>query len=580
MILQRLCDYYDRIADDPHIEISRMGFAIQQISFCVVISAEGELFDIQDVREHEGRTKRNLRMSLPYLGTRAGQKITPMFMWDQPRYMLGWVPREISVTKVGESSGDQKKRIKEQERTIAAFEASRTLHLRFKNEIDSSDYLSLVKFYEKWEPASLSGQLSDLLHELASGFGVFRISGEQRYLHEDPSVRIAWEKYLGAGTFESAQCLASGEFGEIVELHPAIKGVSARSAPLISFNDSAYTSYGKQKCLNSPVGKVASFKYSTALNFLLEPSRNRKLLLGDTTCVFWADEPSGICEDIFGMGVDSTLFEDEARATEIGNLLRHAIRGESVLPDPGTGFHILGLSPNAARLSVRFWISGTAIEIVDLILKHQKRLQMVGGNEEFGWISFKQILAETVREPRDIPPLLGGALLRSVLTGGPYPQSLLAAIIRRVRAEQDIRHVKAATIKAILNHNHAKEISPMLDIQRPECAYQLGRLFASLERAQEDALPGLNATVKDRYFGAASSTPASVFPRLIRMNQHHIGKLEGGKKVVAEKRIQEILGRINAFPPHLGLIDQGLFAIGYYHQRQDFFTKKDKFDES
>jgi CRISPR-associated protein Csd1 len=206
-------------------------------------------------------------------------------------------------------------------------------------------------------------------------------------------------------------------------------------------------------------------------------------------------------------------------------------------------------------------------------------MEIVKGSQDSAWIPLWMILLQTARESKEIPPLLGGALLRSVLTGGPYPQSLLAAVIRRVRAEQDIRHVKAATIKAILNHNHAKEISPMLDIHRPECAYQLGRLFASLERAQEDALPGLNATVKDRYFGAASSTPASVFPRLIRMNQHHIGKLEGGKKVVAEKRIQEIIGRINAFPAHLGLVDQGLFAIGYYHQRQDFFTKKEKTDE-
>jgi CRISPR-associated protein Csd1 len=173
-----------------------------------------------------------------------------------------------------------------------------------------------------------------------------------------------------------------------------------------------------------------------------------------------------------------------------------------------------------------------------------------------------------------IPPLLGGALLRAILTGGRYPEALYAAILRRIQADRTVPHPRAAAIKAILTRNHTKEGLAMLDPVRPEPAYQLGRLFAALEKAQEDALPGINATVKDRYFGAASSTPGTVFPRLIRMSQHHISKLEGGRKVVAEKRVQEICGRIDQFPSHLDLVGQGLFALGYYHQRQDFFTKK------
>lgn len=260
-------------------------------------------------------------------------------------------------------------------------------------------------------------------------------------------------------------------------------------------------------------------------------------------------------------------------------MLSRIAAGEAEPPDAGTGFYVLGLSPNASRLSIRFWISGTAGELIGRVARHQQRLEIAKSPKDRDFLALWLILAQTARESKEIQPLLGGALLRAVLTDGRYPESLLSAIIRRIRAEREIRHPKAATIKAILNKNYHKEISVMLDIERAEPSYHMGRLFASLERAQEDALPGLNATIKDRYFGAASSTPSSVFPRLIRMSQHHVRKLDGGKKVVAEKRLQEIMGRLDDFPPHLGLADQGLFAIGYYHQRQDFFTKKTKTED-
>ena len=312
------------------------------------------------------------------------------------------------------------------------------------------------------------------------------------------------------------------------------------------------------------------------MNRLLQKDSGRKLQIGDTTCVFWADKPT-IVEDLFSFGLDNeNVAEDEGRASEIENMLKRARDGVADLPDADVGFQVLGLSPNASRLSIRFWICESAENLINRIALHQQRLEIAKGPNDRDLIPLWLVLAQTARESKEIQPLLGGALLRSVLTNGRYPESLLAALIRRVRAEQDIRHVKAATLKAILIRNYQKDISIMLDPERSESSYHLGRLFACLERAQEDALPGLNATIKDRYFGAASSTPSSVFPRLIRLSQHHVGKLEGGKKVVAEKRIQEIMGRLTGFPSHLNLEDQGLFAIGYYHQRQDFFTKKDK----
>lgn len=583
MILQRLCEYYDRIAVDPQVEIAQQGFAPQKVSFEVVIDHDGSLSAINDIRDTDGKKPSPRMMQLPFEGRTSG--IKAMFLWDKAEYMLGYVPKEVREDPPNESDSDRVKREKKINRIADCFLACKSLHLDFASSIDEPLYQFLCRFFANWTPGSLTTGQMQLLDEVGTGFGVFRVNQHQRYLHELVAIKSFWgsRAAITSGDSVAGACLVTGTATPLARLHPVIKGVrdaQSSGASIVSFNNPAFASFGKSQSYNSPVSQAVAFKYTTALNHLLDRNNHRKLQVGDATCVFWADQNDGFMEDIFGFGLDPASVEDEQRAAEIGRSLRQAVDGHAVLSDPGVGFHVLGLSPNASRLSIRFWISGTAIELIGRVAEHQARMEIVKSGQDSDWIPLWMILVQTAREPKEVAPLLGGALLRSILTGGPYPRSLLAAIIRRVRAEQDIRHVKAATIKAILNHNHAREISPMLDIHRPECAYQLGRLFASLQRAQEDALPGLNATVKDRYFGAASSTPSSVFPRLIRMNQHHISKLEGGKKVVAEKRIQEILGRIDSFPAHLGLVDQGLFAIGYYHQRQDFFTKKDKSDES
>lgn len=583
MILNRLCEYYDRIADDPNAKIAQYGFAPQKVSFEVVIDQDGALSAINDIRDTVGNKPTPLMMQLPFEGRTSG--IKAMFLWDKAEYLLGYVPKEIRTAAPNESDGDRMNREKKIARSANCFQACKSRHLELANSLDEPMFQSLCKFFARWNPDVLTEEQEQLLDEVGTGFGVFRIKQHLGYIHEMISIRNYWTSRAVTSLEESVigRCLVNGTESVLARLHPVIKGVreaQSSGASIVSFNNPAFASFGKLQSYNSPISQSVAFKYTTALNHLLDRNNRRKLQVGDATCIFWADKSDGSIEDIFGFGLDPASVEDEQRAAEIGRTLKQAVAGNAVLPDPGVGFHVLGLSPNASRLSIRFWVSGTAIGIIGRVAEHQARMEIVKGSQDVDWIPLQMILLQTAREPKDVPPLLGGALLRSVLTGGPYPQALLAAIVRRVRSEQDIRHVKAATVKAILNHNHAKEISPMLDINRPECAYQLGRLFASLERVQEDALPGLNATVKDRYFGAASSTPAFVFPRLIRMNQHHIGKLEGGKKIVAEKRIQEILGRISGFPAHLGLIDQGLFAIGYYHQRQDFFTKKDKSDES
>ncbi|MEL7498742.1 MAG: type I-C CRISPR-associated protein Cas8c/Csd1 [Planctomycetota bacterium] len=581
MILQKLCEYYDRIDADPTQTIAQKGFAPQKISFAVVINEDGSLHEIQDVRDASGKKPVPQLMRLPFEKRTSG--IKAMFLWDKAEYLLGYVPPEIANATDSESDAARKNRAKKVDRILSCHSATVDLHLAFKNQVEDKNYQLLCKFFETWQSTYLTESQKGLLEEVGTGFGVFRIQGTTRFLHDSPELRQLWIKTICQATDKEVNgvCLVSGEAGSLARLHPVIKGVrdaQTSGASIVSFNDDAFTSYGKKQSFNAPVSENAAFKYATALNCLLQKDSGRKLQIGDTTCVFWADKPT-VVEDLFAFGLDSeSQFEDAGRAAEIETMLLRARDGIADYPDAGVGFQVLGLSPNASRLSIRFWMSETAETLVNRIARHQKRLEIAKGPKDRDLIPLWLVLAQTARESKEIQPLLGGALLRSVLTDSRYPESMLAAVIRRIRAEQDIRHVKAATIKAILIRNYQKEISVMLDPQRSEGSYQLGRLFACLERAQEDALPGLNATIKDRYFGAASSTPSTVFPRLIRLSQHHVGKLDGGKKVVAEKRLQEIMGRLSGFPSHLNLEDQGLFAIGYYHQRQDFFKKKKKSD--
>lgn len=580
MILQRLCDLYDRLSSDPRVDIALQGFAPQKICFELVIDRDGTLVAIHDIREAEGKKLRPRMMHLPIgSGGNRTSGVKAMFLWDKAEYLLGLVPREIREAPVGESESERAKREKKVARVAECFESFQALHLEAVRRIDDVAYQAFCRFLERWSPEQLDESQLTMLDEMGIASGVVRLQGERQFLHDLPTVKQYWTDRQAeeAGNAQVGTCLVTGHAAPLERTHPAIKGVrdaQSSGASIVSFNQSAFKSFGKDQGLNSPVSVSAAFKYTTALNYLLDRRNRRRLQVGDATCVFWADEPSGVAEDLFGFGLDPMAYEDRDRAKEIGNRLQQAVRGEGVLPDRGVGFHVLGLSPNMSRLSIRLWIAGPAIELIERVVAHQRRLEITRGPKDPEWISLRMILEHTVRESKDISPVLAGSLLRSVLTAAPYPDSLLATIVRRIRAGRDVSYVKAAVIKAMLNHNHQKEVTSMLDDQRPECAYHLGRLFACIERAQEDALPGINATIKDRFFGAASATPATVFPRLIRMNQHHVGKLEGGRKVVAERRIQEIFSRIGAFPSHLGLVDQGLFAIGYYHQRQEFFRKR------
>jgi CRISPR-associated protein Csd1 len=367
-----------------------------------------------------------------------------------------------------------------------------------------------------------------------------------------------------------------------------VDGTATAEGALVSFNEESSWSYGKGQNFNAPVSKAAAFGYTTSLNYLLRRDHRQRVKIGDAITIFWTARESPI-EGFMGLILDPR--EDAGDLKSI-RLFLEAIR-EGKMPqefgDPEIPFFILGLSPSAARISVRFWHVSTVGDMAENIGQHFRDLAIVTRYEtDPKFPSMRHILLETFINHKsktkpnwdNLKPLLAGALMRAILTGAAYPESLLLAILGRIKADQNVNYLRAAIIKACLVRKSrvsriGKEVKMALDRESQNVAYRMGRLFAVLEKAQLDAVPGANTTIKDRYYGSASATPRVVFPQLLRLAQHHIQKAEYGKWT--DKMIEEVIQGISEFPAHLSLDDQGMFAIGYYHQRQAFFAKsKDK----
>jgi CRISPR-associated protein Csd1 len=383
-------------------------------------------------------------------------------------------------------------------------------------------------------------------------------------------------------------CIITGEYGPIAVLHtktPILGGDS--NGKLVSFKEKkGYDSYNKQQGLNAPVSKKAEDAYTTALNVLLGRDSKNKFKIADTSVIFWSKKESNF-ENMFSFFFSAPHKDDPDQNIREVKALFEAIHTGKLNTEGDTPFYILGLAPNAARISIRFWKTGKVADFATNIAKHFEDLEIVRSkNDEKEYFSLFNLLSNVSFEFKvdNIPPNLAGKVIESILDGTKYPDTLQQQCIRRIRAEQHVNRIRAAILKAYLNrketiyNTNEKLITMALDLENKNQGYLCGRLFAVLEKIQEDAQPGINATIKDRYYGAASSTPVTVFGRLLNLSNHHLAKLGGGSKTYYEKMIQEIMTGVssNGLPAHLSLDDQSRFAIGYYHQRQDLFTKKDK----
>lgn len=571
MILQALNEYYRRKqADpDPKNRLPALGLEEKEIPFILEIDQEGRLVNLIDTRSGEGKKKAGQRFLVPQ-GVKKTSGVAANLLWDTAEYVLG-VDTRGKPERVAEQHTAFRARI-EALPEAARQDAGVRAVLAFLEAIP----LEALQSHPAW-PEVLA----------QNPWLTFRLHGDIELVCQRPAVVTA---VLSAPADDDVTgiCLVTGERSPIERLHPAIKGVwgaQTSGANIVSFNLDAFASYGKSQGDNAPVGKPAAFAYTTALNHLLGKDSRQRLQVGDASTVFWAETPHDLetlLPDLFG----EPPKDDPDRGVDALKALFESVQsGKFAVGEAQTRFHVLGLAPNAARIAIRFWQTAPAIELATRIRRHFEDIRVVRAPQDPEHLSlFRLLTACAVQGKADnIPPNLGGEIMRAILEDLSYPATWLNAAVQRCRAEQKVTYPRAAGIKACLNRaiRHAnrsrpqqeREFQAMLDTTNPNPAYRLGRLFATLEKIQEEASPGLNATIRDRYYGAASSTPVAVFTTLLRLKNHHLGKLNPGRAVQMERLIGKIMEGLTDFPRHLTLPEQGRFALGYYHQRQAFFSK-------
>ncbi|MFC0336904.1 CRISPR-associated protein, Csd1 family [Kushneria avicenniae] len=585
MILSALNDYYQRLAEQGRVPTP--GFSSEKISFALVFSREGMPLQINDLRHTDGKKPRPRSMQVP-VDKRRTSGIHAYGLWDKTAYALGVTAGE------GKRLAEEHGAFQMRQRALLA--ASETPALN-----------AFLRLMELWTPdqlKSLAGYSDDILDSNV----VFRLDGERYFLHEYPEARQRWEAVMESDEGLIGQCLVTGEIAPMGTGHPAIRevnGAQSSGASLISFNSDAYESYGQKGQANAAISKKAIFGYATALNYLLrrDNDNHQRLQIGDATVVFWANASDAIQADAAHTFFFSILNDpptDEQEAARLKTALERIAQG-SALADTDLGlrgdteFFVLGLAPNAARLSVRFWCVNTLDQLTRHVAMHQQDLTLLPSPWKGGLSPLWRLLYATApsrdgkAKAEDIPPQLAGEMARAIFTGRRYPQSLLSHLVMRFRNDGDISGIRIALCKAILSRNarlassrfSSQEVPVSLDPHSTHPGYLLGRLFAELERAQRGALGDqLNATIRDRYYGAASATPASVFPMLLRNVQHHLSNMrkkdKGGLATVIEREMTAIIGGLGeCFPRSLRIEDQGRFAIGYYHQSQARFAKRD-----
>lgn len=611
-ILTDLASLYERMAQAG--EAPRRGFSVEKIGGEVVIAADGSLVRIASKLVQDGKKSVPANLAVP-AAVKRSSGIAPNLLWDKTAYVLGVTAAKDAKSKPLLVEGAPQPT--QEKRTAAEHEAFKALHLERLAGSEDEGLVALTKFLAgwKWEAFAAGGWPLELLDQNL----VFRLEGEARYLHERPAALNLLESDQAAGE-ASALCLVTGRRAAPARLHPSIKGVmdaQSSGASLVSFNNASFESYSKKQGDNSPVSEAAAFAYGTALNALLARAEKgalgNNLRIGDATTVFWAETSSRAgdkaVEALMGaslspseevpydpMAKDS---EDDSGESEMdaGNRLRAALEslakgraGAAPQFHPDTRVYVLGLAPNAARLSVRFWLPGSLGDFAAHVTRFWEDLRI----EPSPWKSPPaawSLLYETAlqREAKNIPPLLGGELMRAVLTGGAYPRLLLSAVIGRIRADGEINGRRAAICKAYVKRNLDEGEDLMsLDRASKDVPYCLGRLFAAYAYA-EQSYAKRQSTIRDKYLAGASANPARVFPLLMRGYEHNRSGLlkspdkRKGAGVNADKAVSEILERLNVetgLPASLTLENQARFFVGFYHQFSSFFASPEKAAEA
>ena len=571
MILQALTSLYDDLLKRG--EISRPGWNPTKVGYALCLDENGLIQQflpmVQEVQRGNKTVIENRSMVLPAAVKRT-VGIAANFLWDNSSYILG-------IDNKGKP-----------ERSKDCYNACAKLHKELLSDATSKTAKAILHFFESWNPehAEDCAAFVQCKEELLAGSNiVFRVDGT--FASEDPEIAAIWQNHYDNAVGESVRCLITGEEDILEIVHPSLKGVKdaqSSGAALVSYNADAFCSFGKEQGANAPIGKKAAFAYTTALNHLLA-DRDNVQHIGDATVVCWAEgaEPQyqslSLCA-LFGQSPPEGMDENDLHAAV--KRLAEGLPCDDLGLRPEKPFYILGLSPNAARISVRFFYRSTFGELMKNVNDHQDRLKIVGRRP--GYLALWSLLYETINtksSDKTPSPVLSGAVMRSIYSGAPYPAGLLEATMLRIRAERKITPGRAAIIKAYYTKNEnlkcPKEVLTVsLNESSTNIPYTLGRLFAVYEAAQESANPGINATIRDKYFNSASSAPSRIFPLLNKLYQKHLRKMDVGKRVYYEKQVGALSGILGEqMPVRLSLPEQGAFQLGYYHQQQKRYEKKE-----
>lgn len=569
--LAALARAYDRMAAQG--EVPTFGFSQVGIGFLISLNADGTPDGVPiDLRQGTGKKKVAPPMAVPQPPKRTSG-IAPSFLWDKTAYVLG-------VT-----AGEGK-------RTAQEHQAFIDKHQEWLAGTDDPGLKAFLGFLGWWSPERF--EALGWPEEMKDQNLVFALESERLdniRIHDRPAARRLWARLSAEGDKSQAACLVTGAHAPVARLHPAIKGVwgaQSSGASIVSFNLDAFTSYGHEQGDNAPVSEAAAFAYTTVLNHFLERGSGHRIQIGDASTVFWAEAEDAAAADkadeLAALLMDPDL---KIEAEKVSAILERLKEGKSIgefqpALAPGVRFHVLGLAPNASRLSIRFYVEDEFGAIARRYAEHHERLRVEPPPKEPA-PSMWRLLVETasLRKTENIQPNLAGEWMRAILTGGRYPLTLLSSVITRLRADHDVNALRVGILKSVLIRNFDVEAPVSLDLTCKDPGYLLGRLFAVYERAQEDALGrNVNATIKDKFYGAASAQPRKVFPYIDSNSINHlskVGKQNPGRRVNLEKQIGAIMELMepgaDPYPASLPDRSQALFALGYYHQRNDFFRK-------
>ena len=576
MILQALVNHYENLVEQE--EVTQDGWCKAKVSYAVNLSRDGKISGVFSLKTEEERGKKTVwvpqQIKVPEMVTRSSG-VSANFLCDNSKYILG-------IDAYGTN-----------QRVLDCFEAAKEKHLLLLHETEGEMAEAVRRFFETWDPekASECAEIKERWEDITDGGNLIFCMGIN-YAQDDPFIQTAWENARNKSSEDGQTgiCLVTGKEAEISRIHKTIKGVpgaQSSGAALVSFNAPAFESYGKEQSYNAPVGKYAEFAYTTALNYLLN-QREYTFQLGDSMIVYWSESAEEEYQAAFFGAADPKPDNQE----EIKGIFDNLKTGMPVsignfTLDPDQRFYILSLAPNAARLSVRFFYQDSFGNILKNLSAHYERMSIVKPSwESREYMGVRDMLSETVNQNsknKTPVPNMAAFVLQAILSGTRYPASLYTDVFIRIRAEQgNVTWGRAGIIKAYLirNGNWKEGENYMgLNEESMEPAYVLGRLFSVLESIQMDANPGIKATIRDRYFNSACATPVSIFPVLIKLKNSHMKKLErdkGGAKVYYEKLLTELMGKLDEYPKRLSLEEQGKFILGYYHQVQKKYEKKEE----